>query len=222
MSVPGLTREKLIRLIKKAKESSRDRNFLESVDLTVVFKGLDMNKTTNRLSEIIELPNGRGKTPSVCVVATGDLALGAKRSGAVVLDPSEVKSIATNKRKAKETVQGCKFFLVQSDLMPMVGRELGRYMGPRGIKPIPIPPTGDVSQRVEKLRKSVSLTMRKEPILHVPVGSKDMEEERIAENIEAVMSFLASRYDLKHNLASIYIKTTMGNPIRVYPAGDGS
>ncbi len=211
----SINEQKLLKCVEKAKLNSKTRNFVESIDLIINFKGIEMKKTDARLSQVIELPHGRGKEPKICIIARGELSLQAKKLGVKVLSDEEMALIARNKRRAKETVKAHNFFLVQSDLMPKVAKQLGRYLGPVGKIPIPFPATGNISQRIESLKKSVQLNMRKQPVLQIPVGTDRMEDKKIVENIRSILDFLATKYDLKHNLDSLYLKTTMGKPIKV-------
>ncbi len=213
----SLGEEALKNAVEEAKKNSKERNFTESIDLTVVLKGVDMRKTTNRLSQILELPYKLNKKVEICVVAKGDLALRAKKAGGFTLDPDEISSLASNPRKAKEFVKKFNFFIVQSNFMPTIGKYLGRFLGPRGKTPIPFPPTGDIEKRIESLRKSVNLSLKKQPVLHVPVGTKNMKTEEIVKNIKAVLSLLSTKFDLKHNLRTVLVKTTMGKPVKIYP-----
>lgn len=58
--------------------------------------------------------------------------------------------------------------------------------------------------------------MRNNPVIHVRVGTKDMEDEKIAENIKAVLEFLLEKLEKGiQNIKSIYVKTTMGPPVPI-------
>jgi large subunit ribosomal protein L1 len=69
---------------------------------------------------------------------------------------------------------------------------------------------------IENLRKSVSIRTKDRMTFHVPIGTADMDPEKIADNIEAIMKRVESRLEKgKMNIASSYVKTTMGPSERI-------
>ena len=102
--------------------------------------------------------------------------------------------------------------------MPLVGKILGPVLGPRGKMPIPVSPTADIASLIEKHRKTVIVRMRNQPVLHCRVGSENMKEEEIAENIQAVLGVIEGK--LKRGIKNVklaYIKTSMGKPVSIKP-----
>ncbi len=176
-----------------------------------------MKKPGARIQEIIELPHASNKTTKVCVIATGELALKAKKAGAaLVLDNEDLESLATNKQRRKELANTYDAFIAEAPLMPLVGRTLGSTLGPRGKMPRPVPPTVDIKTQIEKLRKTVNVRMRGQPILQCAVGTEDMKDSEIAANVMAIIRRIEGKLKrgLK-NITSIYLKTTMGKPVKI-------
>jgi large subunit ribosomal protein L1 len=102
--------------------------------------------------------------------------------------------------------------------MPLVGKILGPVLGPRGKMPIPVPPTVDITSLITKHRKTVIVKMRNQPILQCRIGSENMKEDEIAENIQAVLTVIEGK--LKRGVKNIkvaYIKTSMGKPASIKP-----
>jgi len=102
--------------------------------------------------------------------------------------------------------------------MPLVGKVLGPVLGPRGKMPMPVPPTADIASLIEKHRKTVIVRMRTQPILQCCVGSENMKEEEIAENVQAVLRVIEGK--LKRGVKNIkraYIKASMGKPVSIRP-----
>lgn len=209
--------KKIIEAVKEAKEKAKERKFKESVDLSISFKNLDLKKPENRISTEITLPHPINKPVKVCVIASGDLEVRAKNEGVdAVLSRTDLEKFLSDRKAAKKLAKQFDFFLAQVDLMPLVGRSLGPVLGPRGKMPKPIPPTADVKSLVEQYRRTVRIRMRNNPVIHVRVGTKDMEDEKIAENIKAVLEFLLEKLEKGiQNIKSIYVKTTMGPPVPV-------
>jgi len=213
MSFP-LTR--LAEAIKEAKEKCKPRRFTQSVELIVTFRDLDVKKPENRLNLTVVLPHPpKNKIPKVAVIASGDLALKAKEAGAdLVIDRDELAKIASDKKQVKKIASEYDFFFAQADMMPLVGRFLGRYLGPRGKMPVPIPPTADISAFIERARKSIRLRMRNQSQVMCRIGSEEQSSEEIVRNAEEVLNAIAKRIDPRH-ISKVYIKLTMGPVVEV-------
>jgi large subunit ribosomal protein L1 len=98
--------------------------------------------------------------------------------------------------------------------MPVVGKYLGKFLAPRKMMPKPV--GGDVNEIVEGMRKSIKIVMDKQPIIHTIVGSEKMDDKDVEENIKALVSYLEKKFPRgKHNIRNIYLKTTMGQPVKL-------
>jgi large subunit ribosomal protein L1 len=204
--------------IKEAKEKSGKRNFVQSVELILTLQDIDMKSPEGRLQENIELPYPPPNKPNkICVIATGELALKAKKANAdLIIGKDELEALAGKKKELRKLAKGYDFFLTEAPLMPLVGKVLGAFLGPRGKMPIPVPPTADIESLLKKYRKTVVIRMRNQPVIQCRVGTEDMKEEELAENIQAVLKVVEGKMKrgLK-NIRSVHIKTTMGEPIKI-------
>jgi len=208
--------EKMIDIIKSVLEESPKRNFLESVEIAVNLRDVDMNLPKNRIDEEVLLPKGRGKKQKIAVFGSDELAVKAKECADTVIPPEEIEELRKNKKKAKEIARTHSFFLASAPLMPVIGKNLGVVLGPRGKMPKPIPPNADPKPIVENLRNSVRIRSKSSLTFHVPVGTRDMSPEDIEANIKAVLKRVVSRLERgEQNIKSIYIKTTMGKARRL-------
>lgn len=207
----------VLETIKKAREKSEKRKFTQSIELIVNLQDIDMKKDEAKIQESIELPHPPGKTLKACVIASGELALRAKRTGAeLVMSKPDLESLATDKKRQKKLANEYDVFLAEAPLMPLVGRAMGSILGPRGKMPKPLPPNINIKAQLEKSRKTINIRMRGQPVLHCAVGSEDMRDEEIAENVIVVVGRLEGR--LKRglrNISTILLKTTMGPPVRI-------
>jgi len=210
--------------LKKIIKKSPERRFNESVDMTVVLKGIDLKRDPkSRFSEIIELAHPpRNKASKIAVIGTGDFALKAKEAGAdAVFDPSEI--IGKKKKDLKKLVNEYNFFIAQADVLPKIVPTIGPIFGPRNKMPIPLPVTRseDLPNLIERLRRSVVARMMKDqPVFHVKIGSRDMDLKELLENAERVIDALKRKYgSLDRYLKTIYFKTTMGPAEKVLPEG---
>jgi len=210
----------ILAAVKEAKEKSGKKNFTQSVELILNLQDIDMKSPEGRLQENIELPYPPPeKTNKICVIATGELALKAKKANAdLVIDRAELEGLAGKKKELRKIADEYDFFVAEAPLMPLVGKILGVTLGPRGKMPVPVPPTADIESLLNKYRKTVVIRMRNQPIIQCRVGTESMKEEEITENIQAVLRVLEGK--LKRgmkNIKLVCIKTTMGAPVKIRP-----
>jgi len=213
----SLDANNLLQAIEEAKSKSQKRNFVQSIELIINLKDIDPKNPENRIQEIIELPHSPGKENKICVIASGEMALKAKKAGAdLVIERGELESLAGDKKRREELAQTYDFFIAEAPLMPLVGKVVGATLGPRGKMPAPVPPTADMEKQIAKYRKTVLVRMRGQPVLQCRVGTEKMSNEEIAENVQATMRRIVGK--LKRgvqNVRSIYLKSTMGPPVKV-------
>jgi large subunit ribosomal protein L1 len=205
----------ILKALKDLKEKGKKRNFLQSIDLAVNLN-LDMGKPENRLNEELLLPNGRGKKVRIGVIAEGELAHQAKKVADKVITKEELTELAKDKKAAKKIVNSIEFFIAQADMMPLVGKHLGPILGPRGKMPKPVPVNASLGPVVERLRKTIRLRTKDNPVIHAVVGTEEMEDKLLVQNIEAVMHHLERKLEKGYNdIRSAYLKTTMGKGVKL-------
>jgi len=208
----------IINAIKEAKGQSKKRSFVQSVELIINLRDIDMKSREGRIQERIELPYpSPEKTNKICVIASGELALKAKRAKADrIIERSELGALAGKKKELRKIANEYDFFLAEAPLMPMVGKTMGPALGPRGKMPVPVPPTANIRDSIEKYRKMIFLRMRNQPIIQCRVGTESMKEEEIAENVQTILRTLEGK--LKRgikNIKSTYIKMSMSSPVKI-------
>ena len=211
-----MTDQHLIEVVNKLLVESKKRNFIETVELAINLKDIDLSNPKNRIQEEIVLPHGRGKTIKVGVFGGSEMAVKAKGVADVVVQPEEIEDLAGDKAKARKFARASDYFVAEAPLMPTIGKRLGVILAPRGKMPKPIPPGSDPSAAIEKLRSSITVRTRDKMTFHMPVGSKEMSAEHLAENIDVVLGRITSKLERgKQNIRSAYVKTTMGPSYRV-------
>ncbi len=208
--------DKIVEAVREAIEKAKPRNFKESVDLAINLKDVDLSIPKNRINEEVILPNGRGKEIKVAVFGSGETALKAKNCADLVIAPEEIDKLAEDKRKARKMANEYDFFIAEAPLMGRIGKVLGVILGPRGKMPKPIPPGSDPCPIVGNLKKTVRMRSRDKRTFHVAVGTRDMDPEAIAKNIEEVIKRLETKLERgMQNIDSLYVKTTMGPAVRI-------
>jgi len=211
-----LETEAILKALKEMRDKTKKRNFIQSVELIINLRDIDLKRPENRISEIVELPCKLGKEVKVCVFASGDAALKAKKAGLDTISREEIEAMAGDKKKQKNLAKTYDFFIAEATLMPLIGRILGSVFGPRGKMPTPVPPSADIVEIAEKYKRMVRIQAKKQPVIHCRVGTENMKDEEIAKNIQAVISKLEDKLERgMKNIQSIYIKMTMGPAVRV-------
>lgn len=210
-------KQDILEAVKKAKEESKPRNFTQSIDVVITIKDLDVKKPENRIDEEVLLPNGRGKDVKIAFIADGELALQAKNAGAnIVISKGELEEMGKDRKGAKKIANQHDFFVAQADMMPLVGRFLGPVLGPRKKMPKPVPATAKPEPIMERLKSTVKVRIKDQPVIQALVGTQDMDDELIVANIESVLAVLDQKLEKGRNqIKSMYVKTTMGPVVRV-------
>jgi len=213
-----MTSKKTIDIVKQALEESKklDRKFKENIDVVFNLKNIDLNVPKNRVDEEIILPHGRGNEAKIALFASGELALKSKKHVDLLIKPEEIEGLSEDKKKFKKIVDKHDFFVAEAPLMPTIGKSLGTVLGPRGKMPKPVPPQADLTGMVKNLRNTVKVRSKSSKTFHTVAGSADMQNEHIADNIDAIIKRVEASLERgKMNIGSVYIKTTMGPTVRV-------
>ncbi|MBN1456016.1 MAG: 50S ribosomal protein L1 [Methanomicrobia archaeon] len=191
---------------------SKERGFVESVDLCINLKNVDLKQPKNRITVDVVLPK-QIKKPKIAVFASGEAAMKSKAAGADVIDPEELKKM--DKKTARTLVQKYDYFVADTALMALVGKSLGTILGPRGKMPQPLPTAVDPAPLLERLAK-IARIKSKTTTIWVNVGRRDMAARDIAENADAVLKAVETRLERGwQNIGSVYLKTTMGPAVKV-------
>jgi len=212
-----LPKESLLNAVEEMKKNSPKKKFKQAIELVIRLKDIDLKKQESKISETIVLPNPPEKPVKVCFIATGDLAVRAKRGGAdLVLGRDELDALGREKKEARKIVREYDQFVSEAPLMPLVGKTLGPVLGPRGKMPVPVPPNVVVEDVLARQRRTVRVRVRDQPVIQCRVGTEDMASEKIVENVQAVVTAIEGKLERGlGNIGSVVLKATMGSPVKV-------
>jgi large subunit ribosomal protein L1 len=212
-----LAKDDISRALGELRKALTKKKFAQSIDLVVRLREVDLKKPENRINETIALPNPPEKALKVCVIASGDLATRAKTAGAdMLIGRAELDNLTKDKKAARKLAQEYDFFIAEAPLMPLVGRALGSFLGPRGKMPTPVPPNAPIEQVVTNHRKMVRVRMREQPVLQCRIGTESMADDKLAENIQAVVSRIEQKLERGFkNIAEVLVKGTMSKPVKI-------
>ena len=212
-----LAKDDISRALGELRKNLTKKKFTQSIELVVRLREVDLKKPENRINEAIPLPNPPENALKVCVIASGDLATRAKSAGAdMLVGRQEIENLAKDKKGARKLAQQYDFFIAEAPLMPLVGRALGSFLGPRGKMPTPVPPNAPIDQVILNHRKMVRVRMREQPVLSCRVGTEAMPDEKLVENIQAVVSRIEQKLERGFkNIGEILVKGTMSKPVKI-------
>ncbi len=206
----------LVEAIKEAKSKAKKRNFVESVELIVNLKDIDLKDPSNRFSLNVLMPHPVDKKLKIVAITEGEMTTKAKNLGIdKIIEKDELNSYMSLPKEAKKLAKKYDFFLAITTLMPLVGRVLGRYLGPRNKMPQPIPPGVDLAPFVDRLKRTARLRLKQNPVVQARIGTVNMTETDLAENAQTIINAIKNKVQSEHRIKSLYVKTTMGPPVKV-------
>ena len=204
-------REAILKALEEIRKAKK-RNFTQSVDLVANLTDIDLKKPENRINETVELPHPAKKQTRVLVFASGDLATRAQTAGAdQVLGREALDALGGDKKAIKKLAQTTDSFIAETTMMASVGKVLGPVLGPRGKMPMPVPPNAPIDNILTRQRRMIRVRNRDQLNIQSKIGSEDMSDQELADNIQAVISRLESRLPKGlDNVRELGVKTSMG------------
>ena len=201
-----------VALVKKTGKAKFD----ETVELSIRL-GVDPRHADQQIRGAVVLPHGTGKVVRVLVFAKGEKAEEARAAGADYVGEADLVDKIKNENWFDFDV--C---VATPDMMGVVGK-IGRILGPKGL--MPNPKSGTVTQDVAKAISDikggkVEYRIDKTAIAHCPIGKVSFEEEKLAENLQALMDAVIKAKPPTAKgiyLKSLYMSTTMGPSVRLNP-----
>jgi large subunit ribosomal protein L1 len=189
--------------------------FDETVELHLRM-GVDPRNATQQVRGVALLPHGLGKEVRVLVFAQGEAEKIAKDAGADFVGSDEL---------VKKIEGGWLDFdaaMATPDMMSRVGK-LGKILGRRGLMPNPksgtVVAAEDLPRVIGDARKGrVEFKLDRTAIIHVPLGKASFENERLLDNLTAVIEAVvkAKPSGAKGQyVKSASLSTTMGPGVKL-------
>ncbi len=209
-----IDKNKLSTAIQKALADGKAKaKFVQSVEVAINFRDVDFNKPENRLNLDVVLPYAP-KPLKVAVFADGQLSIDARGICDKVISGADIENYAKDKKLQKELLSYT--LLASTQLMPMIGKSLGKLLGARGKLPKPVMPGMNLKDLVNRTQRSVAIKTKGKylPTIHVIIGKDAMPVEQMLENLQTVLEAVTKKIP-EHQISSIYLKTTMGPAVKV-------
>jgi len=203
--------EEAIQLAKKAVYAKFD----ETVELHLRM-GVDPRAADQQVRGVIALPHGLGKKTKMLVFTQGEAVKLAQEAGADYVGADEL---------VKQIESGWLDFdvaLATPDMMSKVAK-LGRILGRRGLMPNPksgtVVPPQDLPRAISEARKGrAEFRLDRTGIIHLPIGKISFDENRLLENLVAVIEAItkAKPSGAKGQyIKSAFLSSTMGPGLRL-------
>jgi large subunit ribosomal protein L1 len=198
-----------VKLVKEAATAKFDETIELSAQLSV-----DPRQADQQVRGTVVLPHGTGRTVRVLVLARGEKEREAKDAGADYVGADEFLP------KLQGGWTDIDVIISTPDLMGEVGK-LGRVLGPRGL--MPNPKSGTVSFDVAKAVRDVKAgkveyRVDKNANLHVPIGKKSFDADKLAENLRVLLHEIVRAKPAASKgkyIMSLSISSTMGPSVKL-------
>ena len=148
----------------------------------------------------------------------------AKNLGVDAVGKDRIEELGkSDKIEKKKFVKRYEFFIASNDLMRFVAKDFGKILGPHGKMPRPMPqgygvinPGDPIEPVIERYKKIIRLKLTKFPLIQFKIGTKDMNVKKLSENLKAALDFVEHKMEKgRQNIRSIFVKTTMGKPVKI-------
>jgi len=201
--------ETAVRLVKETATAKFD----ETIELSALL-GVDPRHADQQVRGTIVLPYGTGRAVRVLVLARGEKEKEAMDAGADFVGAQEFLP------KLQQGWTDVDVIIATPDLMGEVGK-LGRTLGPRGLMPNPKSGTVtfDVAKAVRDVKAGkVEYRVDKSANLHIPIGKKSFEYEKLLENLKTLVHEIVRAKPASSKgryIKSMSISSTMGPSVKI-------
>ena len=203
------------------KKNSQKRKFNQSYDLIINLKDLNLKQPEQHVDIFVPLHYSKGKKAKICALVGPELKDQAKEVCDFAVTASDFPKYEANKKLAKKLAGDYDFFIAQATIMPQIAKSFGRVFGPRGKMPNPkagcvVAPNANLKPVYEKLQKTIRLVAKVQPSIKCQVGSEEMKDEEVLDNIMNVYNQVIHHLpNEKNNIKNVLLKMTMSKPFRV-------
>lgn len=178
--------------------------------------GVDQRQADQQVRGIAHLPNGLGKKVRVIVFAQGEAEKIARDAGAENVGADDLI------KKIEEGWLEFDIAVATPDMMSKVSR-LGKILGRKGLMPNPKSGTVVQAQDLPRVLKEaqkgrVEFKLDKSSILHLPVGKASFPEDKLLENLAAIVEAIVKAKPAGAKgqyIKSITLCTSMGPGLKL-------
>merc|ERR1712214_114930 len=217
-SMSKVSRDTLYECVQNVLKASADkkRKFVETVDLQIGLKNYDPQKD-KRFSGTVKLKHVPRRKYRVCLLGDQQHIDEAKSLGMDAMSADDLKKLNKDKKKVKKLAKSYDAFLASDALIRQIPRLLGPGLNKAGKFPSILAQGEDMVGKIEEMKATIKFQMKKVLCLAVAVGTVEMTDDQIVQNLNMSVNFLVSLLKKQwQNVRSLHIKSTMGKPVRLY------
>ncbi|CAH9099392.1 unnamed protein product [Cuscuta europaea] len=207
-------REAISQLMGDSKE--KNRKFTETIELQIGLKNYDPQKD-KRFSGSVKLPHVPRPKMKVCMLGDAQHVEEAEKIGMEYMDVESLKKLNKNKKLVKKLAKKYHAFLASEAVIKQIPRLLGPGLNKAGKFPTLVTHSESLENKVDETKATVKFQLKKVLCMGVAVGNVAMEDKQIFQNVQMSVNFLVSLLKKNwQNVRCLYLKTTMGRPIRIF------
>jgi len=211
---PDTLREGITFILEKSKE--KGRKFTETVELQIGLKNYDPQKD-KRFNGTVKLPAIPRPKLKLCMLGDAKHCEEAQGIGIDKMDVEALKKLNKNKKLIKKLAKKYQAFLASETVIKQIPRLLGPGLNKAGKFPTLTTHTESLEAKVNDMKSQVKFQLKKVLCLAVAVGNVEFTDRELFINIQMSVNFLVSLLKKNwQNVRSLYIKTTMGPPFRLF------
>src|SRR5579875_449689 len=193
------------------KRNAANAKFNETIEIHVKL-GVDPKKSDQNVRGTVSLPHGTGRSVRVIAFAKGDAARAAEAAGADIVGEQDLID------RVKGGFADFDVAVATPDMMPSIGRELGRILAQKMPNPKSGTVTPNVAAAVRDIKAGkVEYRLDKTGIIHTIVGKAQFEHQALAENISTLLDAIVRAKPAAAKgtyLRSITLTSTMGPGVK--------
>ena len=137
--------------------------------------------------------------------------------GVEVVELDELKKFNKQKKPIKKWARQYDALLATDSLVRNIPRVVGPQLNKMGMFPSPVSHSDNLLDKISEIRATVKFQLKKVLCMGVAVGNVELTEQELKANLLLSINFLVSLLKKGwQNMRSLYIKTTMGKPVRIF------
>merc|ERR1712216_978881 len=211
---PEVMKEAIETILRLNKE--KPRKFMETIELQIGLKNYDPQKD-KRFSGTVKLPHVPRPRMKVCILGDAQHIDEANKLNIETMDVEALKKLNKNTKLIKKLPKKYNAFLASDSIIKQIPRLLGPGLNKAGKFPGLLTHADNLDTKVRDLKCQVKFQLKKVLCLGVAVGNLTMADNELFANIQIAVNFLVSLLKKNwQNVRTLYIKSTMGRPIRLY------
>jgi len=194
----------------------KKRAFKESIELQIMLRDYDPEKE-KRFVGTIRLPHVPHPRLKIGVIGNVIHCEQAKAQGVDYIDVEGLKKFNKEKKPIKKWAKPYDILIASESLMKQVPKLLGNTLNKIGKFPVAMGENELLVEKIKEVKGSVKFQLKKVLCLGTAVGTDELSEEQIRQNLIMSVNFLVSLLRKGwSNIKTLYIKTSMGPSVQIY------